>query len=270
MILAKRLLAAAGTALMLSAGVSGIALGQANQTAIPEGALTLPSATAAPIEQTITGAQRSEIGQIVRDYLVENPDVIVEVLQILQTRQQAAQQRPQQPQIDMAVVYNEGMDPVAGNPEGSVTVVEFFDYQCPFCKRMSTSIPRLLESDTDIRFVYKEFPVFGDESTYAARAALASQKQGLYEDYHLALMKNRGRLSNRVVIKLAERVGLDVDQLKADMEAPEIIGTIEENYRLARQLGIRGTPAFIINDELVSGAMDINTMRRLIESKRQG
>ncbi len=270
MILAKRLIAAAGTAFVLSIGASGLALGQDNLTPIPEGALTLPSTAAAPVEPTFSDSQQAEIGQIVRDYLVQNPDVIVEVLQILQNRQQAAQQQQQQPaRVDPAVVYNEGQDPIIGNPEGSVTVVEFFDYHCPFCKRISTSIAKLVEGDSDVRVVFKEFPVFGDDSVFAARASLASMKQGLYHEYHLAMMKNRGRLTERTVMKLAKKVGLDVDQLEEDMDSPEVEATIQENYRLAQRLGIRGTPSFIIGDEIVPGALDINTMRRLVESKRQ-
>ncbi|MHA1567322.1 MAG: DsbA family protein [Alphaproteobacteria bacterium] len=270
MILAKRLLAAAGAVLVLSTGMSATVLGQDKLTPIPEGALTLPTVSNSTAEPTFSDAQRGEIGDIIREYLVENPDVIVEVLQILQTRQQAAAQQAQQPaRVDVAAVYNEGLDPVIGNPNGSVTVVEFFDYHCPFCKRISSSIVKLIEADDDIRVVFKEFPVFGDDSVFAARASLASMKQDLYHEYHIAMMKNRGRLTERTVMKLAKKVGLDVDQLKEDMEAPEINETIQANYALAQQLGIRGTPSFIIGDEIVPGALDINTMRRLIQSKRQ-
>lgn len=270
MILAKKLLAAAGTALILSTGMSASVFGQDNLTPIPEGALTLPTAETAVAEPSFSEAQRGEIGGIIREYLVENPDVIVEVLQILQNRQQAAQQHQQQQQrIDPATVYNEGSDPVIGNPNGSVTVVEFFDYHCPFCKRISSSIAKLIEADDDVRVVFKEFPVFGEDSVFAARASLASMKQDLYHEFHLAMMKNRGRLSERTVMKLAKKVGLDVDQLEKDMDAPEINATIQANYQLAQQLGIRGTPSFIIGDEIVPGALDIGTMRRIVQSKRQ-
>ena len=128
-------------------------------------------------------------------------------------------------------LYNAENDPTAGNPAASVTVVEFFDYHCPFCKRISTSVAELTKNDDDVRVVFKEFPVFGEDSVFAARAALASKNQGLYEAFHLALMGNRGRLNERVVMRHAERVGLDVDQLRQDMEAPEVEATIQANYR---------------------------------------
>lgn len=268
MILAKRLLASAGTVLVLTIGMSAAVLGQDRITPIPDGPLTLPTAPAA---QTFSDAQRGEIGDIVREYLVENPDVIVEVLQILQTRQQAAAQQQQQAsaRVDVSAIVDEDRDPILGNPNGSVTMVEFFDYHCPFCKRLSPVIAKLIETDDDLRVVLKEFPVFGDDSVFAARASLASMKQDLYHEYHQAMLKNRGRLTERTVMKLAKKVGLDVDQLKEDMESPEINATIQANYRLAQQMGIRGTPTFIIGDEIIPGAIDINTMRRLIQAKRQ-
>ncbi len=271
MILAKRLLATVGTVLVLTTGMSAAVLGQDKITPIPEGALNQLTITKGPAERTFSDGQRGEIGDIVREYLVENPDVIVEVLQILQSRQQVAAQQQQQAatRIDVATIVDLDLDPILGNPNGSVTMVEFFDYHCPFCKRLSPVIAKLIETDDDLRVVLKEFPIFGDDSVFAARASLASMKQDLYHEYHQAMLKNRGRLTERTVMKLAKKVGLDVDQLKKDMESPEINATIQANYRIAQQLGIRGTPSFIIGDELVPGALDINTMRRLIQSKRQ-
>ncbi|MFQ5972892.1 MAG: DsbA family protein, partial [Alphaproteobacteria bacterium] len=208
---------------------------------------------------------------IVRDYLLENPEVIVEVLQRIQERRQQAQREQYQANLVSAQdgIFDETRDPFAGNPEASVTVVEFFDYHCPFCKRMANGIALLTEQDDDVKVVFKEFPVFGPESVFAARAALASKKQGMYREFHLALMRNRGRLNESIVMRLADRVGLDTDRLREDMQAPEIEETIRHNLQLAQRLGIRGTPSFIIGDELVPGALDISTMRRLIQAKRQ-
>ena len=254
---------------LLGALLVSEAIAQDNITPIPEGAL---SALSAPtFVPTLDDNQRAEIGQLVRDYLLENPDVIVEVLSILQSREQQAQQDQQRAAVAAVTenVFDPERDPFIGNVDASITVVEFFDYQCPFCKRLAPNLDRVLEGDDDIRVVFKEFPVFGEESTLAARAALASRNQGMYHDYHLALMKNRGRLSERVVMRLAERVGLDMDQLRADMESPEIQSALQANFQLAQRLGVRGTPSFIINDEVIPGAVDVNTMRRLIQAKRR-
>lgn len=237
-------------------------------TPLPDGAL---SALSTPtFEPTLDANQRAEIGQVVRDYLLENPDVIVEVLSILQNREQQAQQDQQRAAIAAVTenVFDAERDPFLGNVNASVTVVEFFDYQCPFCKRLAPNLDRILEDDDDVLVVFKEFPVFGAESTLAARAALAARNQGMYHEYHLALMKNRGRLSERVVMRLAERVGLDMDRLRTDMDSPEIQSALQANFQLAQRLGVRGTPSFIIGDEVIPGAIDINTMRRLIQAKR--
>lgn len=216
-------------------------------------------------------AEESEIGRIVRDYLLDNPEVIVEVLQVIQQRRQQAEREQHQANLVSAQdgIFDEARDPFVGNPDASVTVVEFFDYHCPFCKRMANGIALLTEQDDDVKVVFKEFPVFGPESVFAARAALASRKQGLYGEFHLALMRNRGRLNESIVMRLADRIGLDTDRLRTDMQAPEIEETIRSNLQLAQRLGIRGTPSFIIGNELVPGALDIGTMRRIIQAKRQ-
>ena len=254
------------------AGASVIALTGATQaqeaTPIPSDAF---SALQEPAEPSFSDAQRNEINGIIRDYIRENPRVILEALQAFQQEQQQAghqQQTQAQTVAAAADVVDTERDPIIGDPDGSVTVVEFFDYHCPFCKRLSRSIEKLAE-DEDVRIVFKEFPVFGQDSVFAARAALASQQQGLYQDFHVALMKNRGRLNERIVMRLADKVGLDVDQLREDMQAPAIDQTIQANFQLAQQLGIRGTPSFIIDDEIIPGAIDLTTMRRLIQAKRQ-
>ncbi len=241
-------------------------------TPIPEGALSVfDNQAEAPTEPSFTDAQRAELDSIIQQYIRDNPQVILQALQAYQQRQQqqAQQQRTQaRTTADIGDVVDPENDPIAGDPDGSVTVVEFFDYHCPFCKRISRGMARLAEDD-DVRIVFKEFPVFGPESMFAARAALASRKQGLYHDFHLAMMQNRGRLNERIVMRLADRVGIDVDQLRDDMDAPEIDQALRANFQTAQQLGIRGTPSFIIGDEVIPGAVDLNTMRRLIETKRQ-
>ena len=264
----RRALAIAGSLALLTTG--GGQLAAQETTPLPPGALSNLGPS------NFSAAARDEIGTIVRDYLLANPDVMIEILQNMQRQQEQSQLQSRRQQgggnavaANADALYNAENDPTAGNPAASVTVVEFFDYHCPFCKRISTSVAELTKNDDDVRVVFKEFPVFGEDSVFAARAALASKNQGLYEAFHLALMGNRGRLNERVVMRHAERVGLDVDQLRQDMEAPEVEATIQANYRLAQALGIRDTPGFIIGDEIIPGALDLRTMRRLVRAQRR-
>ena len=266
----RRVFAIAGSlVLLLTGGAGQVAAQTAGEvTPLPPGALSDLGPS------SFSDAQKDELGTIIRDYLVANPDVVLEVLQIIQRQAQEGQTQASRPSgnavaANADALYKAVNDPSVGNPEATVTVVEFFDYHCPFCKRISTSVAELIANDDDVRVVYKEFPVFGDDSVFASRAALAAQKQGLYKEFHLALMGNRGRLNERLVMRHAERVGLDVDQLRQDMEAPEVNATIQENYRLAQALGIRGTPGFIIGDEIIPGALDLRTMRRLVRAQRR-
>ena len=264
-----RWLAVAGTSLLVLAST---AFAQ-ESTPIPEGAFSaFESQVAAPAEPSFSDIQRAELNGIIQQYIRDNPQVILQALQAFQQQQQqAARQQQTRAQTTAAVggnVVDVDRDPIIGDPNGSVTVVEFFDYQCPFCKRLSGGMAKLAEDD-DVRIVFKEFPVFGAESVFASRAALAAKEQDLYHDFHLALLKNRGRFNERVVMRIADRVGLDVDKLREDMESPVIEETLRANFQLAQQLGIRGTPAFIIGDELIPGAVDLRTMRRLIQTKRQ-
>ena len=148
------------------------------------------------------------------------------------------------------------MTPVSGNTSGDVTVVEFFDYQCGYCKRSLASMIDLLTSDTNVRVVWKELPILGPASRFAARAAMAAKKQGKYFDLHVALMRARGRLTEQKVMDAAKDAGIEVTQLRADMKDPTLEIYLNETQQLATALGIRGTPAFVIGDTLVAGAID--------------
>ena len=161
-------------------------------------------------------------------------------------------------------------DPVGGNPKGDVTIVEFFDYRCPYCKQVKPIVEQVLSQDRNVRVVYKEFPILGRESVYASRAALASQKQGKYLAYHHALMASRGQLTEETVLAVARSSGLDVEKLKRDMEDPAIEKVIADNRGLAERIGIRGTPAFIIGDQLAPGAVDTGSLKTMIDKARKG
>lgn len=222
--------------------------------------------------ETFSPIERTEIETVVREYLLAHPEVIVEALEILQAREQAEAAELQRRQI--AELGNEIFDnpeaPVLGNPDGDVTLVEFFDYQCGYCKRVLDDIFDLIEDDRNLRVVFKELPILGPASVTAAQAALASRAQDLYGEFHRVLMAHRGRLSDDVIFRLAEDVGLDVERLRRDMQSDSVQAHIAANLALAQSLGIRGTPAFIVGDEVVPGAVGGDALRALIAQARQG
>ena len=234
------------------------------------------SGTAAAQEQSLPGGfapdQVQGIEQIVRDYLLEHPEVLVQSLTAYQDNQRVAQeQRRQQAVIDSRAALTEDPDtPVIGNPAGDVAIVEFFDYRCQYCRRVVTSVRKLIEEDDKIRLVMKEFPILGPQSIQAARAALASVGQGKYEEFHFALMTEPGDMSDPHIRRIARSVGLDVERLQKDMQSPDIDDMIRRNHELARALDISGTPAFVIGDALVPGAIDLPTLKRLVAQARAG
>jgi protein-disulfide isomerase len=211
----------------------------------------------------------AEIEKIVRDYLMREPEVIYEALQELQRRQ--AEQQAERQRLALLESRDELVadpaTPVAGNPDGDVTLVEFFDYRCGYCRRVVSSVQALLDQDDGLRVVFKELPVLGEDSVRAARAALASQKQDAYMPFHFALMR-ADDLSEQGIMKIADRLGMDTERLRADMAAPEVDQALEANYQLANLLGIEGTPAFVIGDELIPGAIDRTRMEALIRDAR--
>ncbi len=213
---------------------------------------------------------REQIEQIVREYLVENPEVVIEALQAYERQTSADQDaRAQESMARLAdIIYRDAETPEAGNPDGDVVIVEFFDYRCGYCRRVAPDLFAAINDDQGIRLVYKEFPILGDPSVLAARAALAARNQGLYQPFHEALMFADIDFSEASIMALAESVGLDTDQLRADMEDPAIDEHLNTNYELAQALGIRGTPAFIIGDELVPGAVSRAELEALIAEAR--
>ncbi len=161
------------------------------------------------------------------------------------------------------------MSPVSGNAEGDVTVVEFFDYQCGFCKRGLPTMEALLETDANVRVVWKEFPILGPVSVFAARASMAAARQGRYLPFHLALMKEP-ELTEEKVLEIANRTGLEMGRLFQDMEDPAIQAYLDETRALAQQIGINGTPAFVIGGALVPGLVDAARMKDLVAAARSG
>lgn len=201
--------------------------------------------------------QRNEIGQIVREYLLANPEVLRDAMEELERRQAAVAEAKAADAIrkNAAEIFRSEHDLVLGNPKGSVTMVEFLDYNCGYCMRSYPEVQQLIADHKDLRLVVKEFPVLGPGSEIAARAALAARRQGKYDELHRALMERKGGKNETVVMAAAAAAGLDVEKLKADMADPAIAAIIARNYQLAEMLAINGTPAFVIAEKIEHGAV---------------
>lgn len=215
------------------------------------GSLVLSSfaiAAPAPNDSNFTAAQKSEIQNIVHDYLIKNPEVLVEASRILQQRERTRMTEKAQKAIPRLAkkLFTVPENQLAGNPKGNTTIVEFFDYQCGYCKQVAPMLKQMIEKDKNIRVIYKDFPIFGPTSEMAARAVIASAKQNKYIEMHDALIALDKPLDEKAIMDTAKSLNLNIDQLKKDMNTPEINVQLEENQQMADQLGLVGTPAFIV------------------------
>lgn len=235
-------------------------------------ALVALCAAAPASAEEFSAAEKAEIENTVREYILANPEVIVEAIQVLEQRQLKQAQNDDKRLIadNEAAIFEDGFSHIAGNPQGDVTVVEFLDYRCPYCKRAHESVKALLEADGNVRVIFKEFPILGPDSTYASRAAMASKKQGddLYLAFSDALMEHKGDLGESEVMRLAGDVDIDVDKLKADMEDPAIAEHIRTTYALARKLNISGTPGFIVGDTITRGFVPFEALTQQVAEAR--
>ena len=196
----------------------------------------------------------------------------MEALTIMDARQkQEAEARAAQAIVaNRQALERDPSDAVTGNPNGDVTLVEFFDYRCGYCKQVAGAVAAAVSEDGKVRLVHKQLPILGPASVLAARAAVAAQSQGKYALFHDALMAERRQLDEAGLVDLAKRVGLDGDRLRRDMMSPETEARIQKSVTLAQSLDIRGTPAFVIGGELIPGAVDAATLKGLIAKARKG
>ena len=252
-----RLSRAASTlrALVLAAGLLGLALS--------------PQAGAA---EPFSEQERAAFEALIEQYILEHPDVILESVRKFREREEARVTSEQQANLTSLKqrIQNDPGDPVAGNPDGDVTVVEFFDYRCSYCKASLEMVMALIREDPNVRVVFKEFPILSPESSRAAKAALAAERQGQYLNLHYAMMSSRGQFDDQQIFDIAAEIGLDIDQLAADLELPEISVQLERNKALARSLGIEGTPTFIVDEQIFRGAIDADTLRAAVAEARAG
>lgn len=221
-------------------------------------------------QATFTSEQQRALGDIIRTYLMENPEVIAEAVRMLEEKQKLATEADAQRALTVhrQTLLNDPATPSQGDATADVTVVEFFDYRCGVCRRVYPIVASLIGSDRKIRRVYKDWPILGPESVYAARAALASRFQNKYIEFHHAMMESRVNLTEQLIIDIGVRVGLDKTQLLRDMERPEIEATLRRNFELADALKLNGTPSFVIGDNVVRGARDLDTLKNLVAEAR--
>ncbi|HKP22831.1 MAG TPA: DsbA family protein [Dongiaceae bacterium] len=215
-------------------------------------------------------AVSSSINQQISQYLKDHPEEVLTALK--QAQANAERQKAADAQLAVAEkqdqIFNNPADPVVGNVNGDVTVVEFFDYRCPYCKRVSDSLMTLVKDDPKVKVVYKEFPILGPESVVAARIALAAHRQGKYEQVHTAFMAHKGSFEQSDLLELAASVGADPAKLAADMQDPAIQGQLQATESLAVALGITGTPGFLFGKKLIPGAVTLDEMKNFVAAAR--
>lgn len=235
---------------------------------------------ATPNTISVSPEERTKIEEVVHQYLIQKPEVIVEAIQSFQRKQyeQAEQtvKKTQQTASTFATpLFHQTNDPVAGNPNGKISIVEFFDYQCPHCVDMAPAIQAIIKGNPDVRIVFKEFPIRGPVSDFASRAALAANMQGKYYQFSHALLTANKPLTQEVVYQIAQQVGLNLDKLKKDMNDPTVTNQIKNNVKLAQDLKLFGTPAFFIGKtdsnviNYVPGRMDQTQLQTEIDKAKQ-
>lgn len=216
---------------------------------------------------------KPDIEKIVREYLLANPELIQEALVALEQKRRDEENvaRAQTIKNQSRILFDSVHQAELGNPKGDVTLVEFFDYNCGFCKRSFPDMVRLLEEDPNLRIVMKEFPVLGQGSVEAAQVSVAVQQLApeKYMDFHATMISQRGQASKAAALDVAEQIGMDRGEVEKLVNAAEINIPIEEVYALANGLGLTGTPSYVVGDEVVMGAVGFDALREKIQAYRQ-
>ncbi len=226
---------------------------------------------AAQEKSSFTPAQREEMKTLVRDYLIKNPEVIAEAIEALQAKHEDEKEMRRDATIAMNkdALYNPKEQTILGNLQGDVTIVEFFDYNCGYCKSMFGDLIQTVKTDGKIKLVLKELPILGPNSVTATKAALASRNQRKYPEFHQALISYKGQINEEAIKAVAKGVGLNVDKLLEDMKDPTFEDVIEKNRDLARDMDVTGTPALLIGGTFVGGAIKKDKMQELIAQARK-
>lgn len=243
-------------------------------SALALGLLAAPMALAEGLDfDAMSPEDRAAFGAQVRAYLMENPQVIMDAVAVLEQRQAAEQQQADGDlvQAHMDRLMNDGFSYVGGNPEGDITVVEFLDYRCGYCRKAHPEVEALIETDGDIRLIVKEFPILGEASLVSSRFAIATQivaGDEAYKSVHDALIALEGGVGKPQLRRLATTLDLDADAILAEMESDEVTRRIQETRDLAMALQINGTPSFVFEDQMLRGYVPLESMMALVDEKR--
>jgi protein-disulfide isomerase len=239
-------------------------------------ALALPAAAPAGA-QSFSPDQRGEIERIIKDYLLKHPELLQEVMTELEKRQTAADAEKHRAGVKehATTIFNSPRQVTLGNLQGDVTVVEFFDYNCGYCKRAMTDMLDLLKSDGKVKFVLKEFPVLGEGSMQAAQVAVAVRMQDKtggkkYLEFHQKLLGSRGSIDKARAMAAAKEAGLDVARIEKDLASDEVKATLEESYKIAEALGLNGTPSYVVGSDVVVGAVGLKVLKEKVNTARCG
>lgn len=214
-----------------------------------------------------TPAQRAEIVQIMRDALKKDPSILRDAVTAMRD-EDSQQQRAKIASLGSKLAAPD--DPVGGNPNGDVTIVEFFDTRCPYCRKMEPTMAQLLARDHGVRLVYKDLPILGPASVLGSKALLAAQKQGGYEKLRAAIMSAPPQTTKAMIKDAAVKLGLDWPRLEHDMDDPAIASRLDGNVQLARSIGVDGTPALVIGGDLLPGAMELSDLQDAVAGARKG
>jgi protein-disulfide isomerase len=217
-------------------------------------------------EDVPAARSRADIEKIVREYILQHPEVLMESVQAHRERERVAAQQKSKEAVaaNRRELFDDASSPVTGASGADIAIVQFFDYRCGYCRRVSPTVSKLLEHHKNLRVIFKELPILGPESHMASRAALAAAKQGAYVGFHRELMSLEGPMTPATLEDIGRRLGLDVAKLKTDMNSKEVADALTQNQRLASALGVQSTPSFVIGNELISGAMDLTRFEELI------
>ena len=235
---------------------------------------TVLVAPAAARAQSFNDQQKGELGSIIREYLVQHPEVLQEAMAELEKRQAAAEAEKAKAAVknNAQTLFDSSRQVVVGNAQGDVTLVEFFDYNCGYCKRALTDLTDLMKDDSKLRVVLKEFPVLGPGSQEAAQVAIAARMQDKsgkkYFDFHQRLLGGRGPADRARALAAAKEAGFDMARIERDMASPEVKATIEENMKLAEQLGLNGTPSYVVGSDVVVGAVGLEALKGKVKAAR--
>lgn len=235
------------------------------------GFATLPDFARAKTENNaLTSSQQDAVKELVRQYILDNPSVIIEAVNnYKQQEEEKAEANAKKALNDYLPYFAKTNLPSAGNAKGDITVVEFFDYSCGYCKKAFTEISKLIEDDKNVRVVFIEMPILSEQSATASQWALAAQKQGKYFEFHKKLMEYAGPKTPDALKQFAKEVGLDVAQLEKDAGSDAVKAMIEENHKVATALGIEGTPGFVIGQDIVRGYLPYDALKEVIKMQRE-